>query len=435
MKFLAILKDSFREAIDSKVLYVMVGISLVVILMVGSISYKPMPAEQAFPAMVEQFRWERDSRDQKKGESLYFQNGSVTDIRQLNQAVQPFLGEYQFTFGGTWSGSRPAFAFGGKGREVNENQLVKEPEVTEGFAEEFVKTHFELHDVEIVSITAIPEKATTHSQTFDVLARGKGVGRSWLHKSSLFFGTVDIPVPATLGQIVYFVEDSLVNSWGGWFAVLVSIIITAFFIPNMLHKGTIDLLLAKPIGRAPLLLYKYIGGLTFMLVNSAVAVGGIWLVLGLRSGIWAPGFLLSIFVLTFFFAILYAVSTLCGVVTRSAVIAILMSCLMWFVFSAIGKAHFFMEFAKKDPGLSKQIPDWVSTSVNAIHAITPRSSDLDYLITRILTTTLLSEAEIRRNPVLDKFPDFSWAESLSVSGMFIAVMLSLACWRFSARDY
>ena len=90
MKFLAILKDSFREAIDSKVLYVMVGISLVVILLVGSISYKPMPAEQAFPAIVEQFRWERDSRDQKKGESLFFQNGSVSDIRQLTKRRSRF---------------------------------------------------------------------------------------------------------------------------------------------------------------------------------------------------------------------------------------------------------------------------------------------------------------------------------------------------------
>ena len=52
-----------------------------------------------------------------------------------------------------------------------------------------------------------------------------------------------------------------------------------------------------------------------MFLNSAVAVGGIWLVLGLRSGIWSPGFLATILILTFFFAILYAVSAFFAVLT------------------------------------------------------------------------------------------------------------------------
>src|SRR5436189_298975 len=83
--------------------------------------------------------------------------------------------------------------------------------------------------------------------------------------------------------------------------------ITAFFIPEMLRKGTIDMLLAKPIHRATLLVCKDVGGLTFVLLSSAIAIGGVWLVLGLRSGIWSPQFLLVIPITTFFFAILYSV--------------------------------------------------------------------------------------------------------------------------------
>src|SRR5262245_17434913 len=45
MKFLAILKDSLREAIDCKVLYVMVGLSALVTFVVLSLSFKPLPAE------------------------------------------------------------------------------------------------------------------------------------------------------------------------------------------------------------------------------------------------------------------------------------------------------------------------------------------------------------------------------------------------------
>ena len=56
MKYLAILKDSFREAIDSKVLYVTVGLSLLLTLLVVSISFRPVPADEALQTIVNQFR-------------------------------------------------------------------------------------------------------------------------------------------------------------------------------------------------------------------------------------------------------------------------------------------------------------------------------------------------------------------------------------------
>ena len=46
MKYLALLKDSLLEAIDAKVFYVTIGLSLVLTLIVGSISFKPMPADE-----------------------------------------------------------------------------------------------------------------------------------------------------------------------------------------------------------------------------------------------------------------------------------------------------------------------------------------------------------------------------------------------------
>ena len=122
-----------------------------------------------------------------------------------------------------------------------------------------------------------------------------------------------------------FIEDVIVGGIGSGIAMLIGIVITAFFVPNMLRKGTVDMLLVKPISRVTLLLYKYVGGLTFIFLNTVVAVGGVWLALGLRSGVWATGFLVMILVITFFFAILYSVSTLFGVLTRSPIVAILLT--------------------------------------------------------------------------------------------------------------
>src|SRR5262249_22644763 len=144
--------------------------------------------------------------------------------------------------------------------------------------------------------------------------------RTWPHTLTYLFGAIPTQSETPIGTLVYSVEESLVGSVGAGITMLLSAIITAFFIPNMLRKGTIDLLLSKPIHRTVLLVYKFIGGLSFMFLNTVIIVVGIWVVLGLRSGIWAPGFLLIIFILTFEFAIFYSVSTLFGVLTRSPVV-------------------------------------------------------------------------------------------------------------------
>ena len=128
-------------------------------------------------------------------------------------------------------------------------------------------------DVRIAEVVGV-----THEKgTFLIDARVTPVGeRYWPHDFSLFFGALPIfrdGVP--LGAQLYALETILVNQLGAWVAILVSVVITAFFIPNMLRKGTVDFLLVKPIRRPTLLLYKYVGGLTFIFLNTALAVGGV----------------------------------------------------------------------------------------------------------------------------------------------------------------
>ena len=64
------------------------------------------------------------------------------------------------------------------------------------------------------------------------------------------------------------------------------------------------------------------------------------------SGVWAPSFLLTILVLTFFFAILYSASTLFGVLTRSPIAAILLTCAVWFLLFITGILHLVFETAR-----------------------------------------------------------------------------------------
>jgi ABC-type transport system involved in multi-copper enzyme maturation permease subunit len=227
------------------------------------------------------------------------------------------------------------------------------------------------------------------------------------------------------------VEDTLVGAIGAGITMLLSTVITAFFIPNMLRKGAIDLLLAKPIHRSVLLIYKFIGGLSFMFLNTAFVVVGMWLVLGLRSGLWAPNFLLIIFILTFEFAIFYAVSALFGVLTRSPIVSILAACLTWVVLFAIGLGYVVLDATRP----FKPWSDWVYTVGDTIHFVLPHYKDLDVLTSHLLARDLMAPDSQERKMMDKSFTSIRWGESLGVTTTFIAIMLGLSCWWFATRDY
>src|SRR5207244_4002853 len=186
-------------------------------------------------------------------------------------------------------------------------------------------------------------------------------------------------------------------------------------------------------------LYKYVGGLSFIFLNTSVTILGVWAALGIRSGVWANGFLLTIFVLTFFFAILYSVSTLFGVLTGNALVAIVMTCLVWVIFFAAGFAYLLPDYFRMVEDLQKApAEERISDSpwwkvVKGIHYVLPRVKDLDYLNSRLLFRDLLMTDEV--DDVDLKEAKFSWRESLTVDGVFVAVMLGLACLRFATKDY
>jgi ABC-type transport system involved in multi-copper enzyme maturation permease subunit len=268
--------------------------------------------------------------------------------------------------------------------------------------------------------------------------------RIWAAEPNLLFGA--FPMEMLSAPVAYqlYVLTSIVLSFGQWVAVLVGVIVTSFFIPNMLRKGTIDMLLVKPIHRWVLLLYKYVGGLTFIFISTAYAIGGMWLVLGIRTGLWANAALLLILTITFFFAILYAISTFIGVLTRSTVSAIMVTIIAWFLFFAIGSAHKVFHdrylFEKSQAEKLRPIPEekrWgdnrAAQTLAAAHAITPRTSDLNYLNDLTIYCGFMtgSVADIHH---FDS-GKLNWWESLGVSGAWIAFFLGLSCLWFTYKDY
>src|SRR5262245_46377457 len=91
MKYLAILKDSLREAIDTKVFFVMMGLSCVVIAIVACLGYEPVPADRGLQDIVGRFG--RDPRN-PFGLPVSF---TVEKFQQLNDSHRPWEGEFRFS--------------------------------------------------------------------------------------------------------------------------------------------------------------------------------------------------------------------------------------------------------------------------------------------------------------------------------------------------
>ncbi|MCI0380349.1 MAG: ABC transporter permease [Gemmataceae bacterium] len=443
MRYLAILKDSLREALDSTVLYIMLGLSALVVLLVATVSFENLPAARTFEKVADgsiQLAFDLLKPDKAEEHSKRQLSGNVqvnllelAKVRVVSGAPDSPDSEYTVTF-------RMRFSSKEEVAEASNN-----PAAAVALIEKHFKDIVDLGLLKIASIQLATQQPTAVARQLDFEVHTlptPGTRRLWCARPSVFFGWLPIgeenwgfPVGAQL-----YVLTSTLVSIGSWVAILAGVIITSFFIPNMLRKGTVDLLLVKPIHRWALLLYKFVGGLTFVFLNIAFAILGIWLVLGLRTGVWAHTCLLLIPVLTFFFGIMYSISTLVSVLTRSAVASILITCGAWFGFFLVGTVHELfrnqirIEETRKIPMEKRKWTDNpIGNVAAALHTVLPRTSDLNHLSSRMLYSDFLTGSLSEVNKI-DLRP-IEWNESMGVSALFVALLLGLACWRFQAKDF
>jgi ABC-type transport system involved in multi-copper enzyme maturation permease subunit len=475
LKFVAILRDSLQETLDSKVLYAMFALSGLIILAVASISFEPKPAAKGVEAILDRFPFAKRIPFSRQEPPLRYE---LQDFVQTNDK-EPWEGSYRFTIVvheqnvlNSNGQAEPAKGFF-KYQAWQSSLMVEQEEMTaedratrkrlqklqeeavmaqqqgKGLQDLLAKVTAEINSVtpaqmeryikaQLAAQGTLVAKSVRYAPQdkddlrFEVETEAKAeTFRTWPHKAMLGFGAYTYDEDALIGNQVFFVQDKLIGGIGAGIAMLIASIVTSFFIPNMLRKGTVDMLLAKPLSRWLLLVYKFIGGLLFMLLNTAVVVVGIWLALGLRSGLWAPGFLLSIFVMTFQFAIFYAISTLVGVTTRSPIVSILAACFAWFILWGVGTFHLFVD-ATRDLDL---LPKWVVTTTDTANFLLPRYKDLDALSERLTARDLIGPESPEHKAMEKIYGKISWGSSIGFTLGWIAIGLGLSCAWFAWKDY
>lgn len=429
MKFLAILEDSFREAIDTTIFTIQVGLSVVLVVLVGSTSFQPVDATEAMQRLVTPLNQSAEERAAglpiRGGAAPGRTSYSLVRVEPLDGSEGTPVSPYRLTLA-----VRPA-------SPDETARLRQDP----GPVEEYARANLgRLGGRQFLQVASVEPASRPAGQPrdeytlfFDVTTRPTADTRLfWPHHWSVLFGLVDVSEreATPLGQVVFFIENHLVNGVAAWFTILLGIVITANFLPSMLRKGAIDLMLVRPLHRVRLVLFKYLAGVVYMLANFAVLVSALWLVVGLRTGVWRPGLLLSVGAMTFFFAILYAVSALYGLLTRSATVAILVTCIAWFGFWLVGTLYTAVD-ATRDV---RDWPAWVYPTLDTLHYTLPRTGDLSLFMSKVLSAELLTGHEKVMMDVAN-LPPVLWGESLTISVGFVALLLSVGCWRFWRRDY
>jgi len=191
--------------------------------------------------------------------------------------------------------------------------------------------------------------------------------------------------------------------------LFLSVLASAGLIPTMFEPGRIELLLSKPVSRARLLAGRYLGTLAVIGANMIYLVLGVWLVLGIKTGIWNTNFLLAAAVALFAFAVMLTVVLVVAVLSNSAVLATMVA-FFFVLISPLLAQHERIRPLFRRP--------WARDTAEVLYYLFPKYYDLGN------ASRLMME-----NRGFD-----NWMAVWS-SAAFAAVMLTAGLWAFARKDY
>jgi ABC-2 type transport system permease protein len=198
----------------------------------------------------------------------------------------------------------------------------------------------------------------------------------------------------------------LLYIWGTFLAVFAS----SGLIPSVLEAGRISLLLSKPFTRTTLLMGRYAGNVLVVALNHVYLICGIWIIIGLKTDIWEPRFLLAIPISIFIFAVLLCVVVLIGVVSESAALSVMIAVAFMLISTIL---------AQRDVVVKLLDSQWSRDLWLTFYWIIPKVFDLGVAMRQII--------------LYDRQTD--WFTPAWTSAAFGIAVLSAAVYIFRRRDF
>jgi hypothetical protein len=246
----------------------------------------------------------------------------------------------------------------------------------------------------------------------------------------VIFGALSIPLDGGRAEAVRTLQTYL----AGWIADAVGLILaltwTAGFLPSFLDASAAAVLLVKPIPRWSLLAGKCLGVLAFVAIQDGIFVGGTWLALGVRTGVWDTTYLLCLPLLLLHFTIFFSFSAMLAVATRSTVASVFGSVLFWLLCWAMnfGRHSLLLipdlQNAAAGFGHSVEIGYWLLPKPLDCHLVLLNTLRDDHLLSHAINTNTLAERG-------------AWQPVASVlaSCACALVLLGLAAYDFVTAEY
>jgi hypothetical protein len=424
----AILGDSLREAVDRRSLLVLVLISVLPIVFCFGLSFDRESLDQVLERHV--------------GELRSISRGRLTRRLELDQellSIEPVAGDTGWP-AEVYDGSRATVRF-------------PEPAQLDALADAWREARKEAGESP-PDPGPRPKSLVFLEQRFGALGWDEVAARQRVEDPTLFevavvsrspatlqgafaasmlFGAFEVPLrEVSVAMFVTLLQISLAQSFVGFLGLLIALITCAGFVPNMLQKGTLDLLLARPLSRQTLLVGKYLGGLWYVAIVATFLIAGCWAGLAIRSGYSSPGFLTSIPSLLLAFAMLHAVSVLVGVLTRSNGVAALAALGVWGAAVVVGKGRAVLE----SPMLGNELdlPRALREGIDVAWWILPKIPDIDAMNSRVIAAGTGATAQLTEGGG-QLLPNNDPVAVIGSSLLFVIAVVGLACIAFRRRDY
>ena len=345
--YFAIIKDSFRAAWASRVLYVLLGLITLLLLAVAplhyqeSLDWKLIPSDyiREFGAISERL----------------FDNKDSTDTPLVGQIWQSFPQGLRDDITSTFE--QP----GNKRNNPNKRNMDMFNELI-GELNNVIKDHDFFAQADLSQL-GLDEEIKSARQDNRSIESQRRLNRTIIAKvfSPLIEASDKTSMTAYYGPWRLGFLDSLGASKGQFasgiaayipgildkfvlsIGLAIAIVVTASIIPETFEPGSLNLLLSKPVSRGGLYIAKFIGGCVFISICATYLFTGIWLWLGLGLGVWENAILLSIVLYIIVFGIYFSVSAFVGLVFRSTILSIMVTLLFWGACFLVGTSYGFLD--------------------------------------------------------------------------------------------
>ncbi len=209
--------------------------------------------------------------------------------------------------------------------------------------------------------------------------------------------------PSTQQQFASYLTTSLPKYFDKFvlsIGLLIAILVTANIVPQTFEPGTLNLLLSKPLSRSGLFLAKFFGGCAFITLCATLLFVGLWLWMGICLKVWDRAILFSIPLYVVVFAIYFSVSSFVGLTTRSTILAVVITGVFWATCFAVGLTYQFFSSRMEGIEISRMFQNgeqlyqldptgnfktWDATSDSWAQAETPKMDDEEQMARAFLS--------------------------------------------------